>query len=275
MTIIDIISQRYSVRRYQKSKLDEKDKDLVKQLIENLDKGPFGNSAKFTLIEKPEALKKEKVKLGTYGFISNAQYFIAGTIEKFDFSEVDYGYLLEKIILRLTEAGMGTCWVGGTFKRKDYFKLLKIEENEIIPAITPVGYPAIKKSLRERLGIKMTDGTKRNPFETLFFDNDLTNPLIYNPKDEYMIALEMVRLAPSAVNRQPWRVIRIENKFHFFINRNKFMSFNKTVDLQKVDLGIALAHFQLTLKHFGKKGIWHIKNPEVCDLEYIISWILE
>ena len=275
LTYAEAIRNRRSIRNYSKQVLDAKLLNKINSLLENPFKGPFGNTPRFILIEKPEARQQQKVKLGTYGFISNAGYFIGGCIEKFEFSEVDYGYSLERIIIELTRLELGTCWIGGTFKRKDYEILLKTTESETIPCITPVGYKAEKKSLRERLGLTLTDGSKRNPFEMHFFENNLENPLIFNPENKYHNVLELVRRAPSAVNKQPWRVIKQDNKYHFYIFRDKMVGSTKNTDLQKVDLGIALAHFKLGVEEQFLKGKWHIGKPGLCDLEYIITWIAE
>lgn len=275
LNYIDAIKIRRSIRNYDKKKIDDNILSKINNLVSNPSKGPFGNKPRFVFIEKPTAREQEKVKLGTYGFISKAAYFIGGCIEKFDFSEVDYGYSLERIIIELTRLELGTCWVGGTFKRKDYEILLKTQSTETIPCITPVGYKAAKKSLRERLGLTLTDGSKRNPFETHFFENNIDNPILFNPEDKYHQALECVRRAPSAVNKQPWRVIKSEDKYHFYIMRDKMVSTTKTTDLQKVDMGIALAHFKLALEEQFVEGKWHISNPGISDMEYIISWVVK
>ncbi len=275
LTFAEAIKVRRSIRNYDQKPLEDNLLMKINLFLQNPAIGPFGNTPRFILIEKPEARKQEKVKLGTYGFISNAAYFIGGCIEKFEFSEVDYGYSLERIIIELTRLGLGTCWIGGTFKRKDYETLLNTSESETIPCITPVGYKAKKKSLRERLGLTLTDGSRRNPFEMHFFENNLENPLSFNPEDKYHQALELVRQAPSAVNKQPWRVIKQDNKYHFYLLRHKTVGNTKNTDLQKVDLGIALAHFKLGIEEQFLKGKWHIKNPELCELEYIVSWIAE
>ncbi|MDD2637180.1 MAG: nitroreductase family protein, partial [Bacteroidales bacterium] len=212
LTFAEAIKVRRSIRNYDQKPLEDNLLIKINLFLQNPAIGPFGNTPRFILIEKPEARKKEKVRLGTYGFISNAAYFIGGCIEKFEFSEVDYGYSLERIIIELTRLGLGTCWIGGTFKRKDYEILLKTSKSETIPCITPVGYKAKKKTLRERLGLTLTDGSKRNPFEMHFFENNLENPLSFNSEDKYHQALELVRKAPSAVNKQPWRVIKQNNK---------------------------------------------------------------
>ncbi len=275
MTDIEAIKIRKSVRKYEKRELSPEIIKEIIHLIQNPCKGPFGNEPRFIFIEKPVAKAKEKVRLGTYGFISNASYFIGGCVEKFEFSEVDYGYCLEKIIIRLTSMGIGTCWIGGTFNRKDYAKLLDLKPNETIPAITPVGYKAADKTLREKLGLTFTDGSKRYNFETLFFEESLNNPLIFDPDDPYHQALECVRLAPSAVNKQPWRVIKVGSKYHFYLKREKITGAPKSTDLQKIDMGIALSHFKMALNELNIRGKWHIHNPNLCDLEYIISWIDE
>ncbi|MDY0313647.1 MAG: nitroreductase family protein [Bacteroidales bacterium] len=270
---IEAINLRRSIRNYSKKQLDSKLIEKINSFLKAPNIGPFGNKPRFILIEKPEARKQEKVRLGTYGFIDNAAYFIGGCIEKFEFSEVDYAYSLQRIIIELTRLNLGTCWIGGSFNRKDYQKLLKTQENEVIPCITPLGYKASKKSLRERLGLVLTDGSLRKDFNTLFFENDFESPLIFNPNESYHLALEAVRKAPSAVNKQPWRVLKIENKYHFYLKRDSVVGKTKTSDLQKVDMGIALANFKLALEELNIQGKWHIADPNIGDLEYIITWI--
>ncbi len=275
LSYIEAIKVRRSIRNYKKLPLEQEVKAKILDMLESPHQGPFGFTPRFGFIEKPEAREQEKVKLGTYGFITHAAYFIGGCIEKADFSEVDYGYSLERIVIELTRLDLGTCWVGGTFNRSDYRTLLKTTETETIPCITPVGYKADKKSLRERLGLTLTDGSKRNPFEMHFFEQRLENSMQFDENDLYHQALELVRRAPSAVNKQPWRVIKQGNRFRFYLLRDKKVGNTKNTDLQKVDLGIALAHFKLGVEEFSLKGHWEIENPNVCNLEYIITWVSE
>ena len=51
----------------------------------------------------------------------------------------------------------------------------------------------------------------------------------------------MVRLAPSSINRQHWRVIVDDNRAHFYMKRQKAPS-GGSIDMPKIDMGIALAH---------------------------------
>ncbi|MDR2009690.1 MAG: nitroreductase family protein [Bacteroidales bacterium] len=274
LTYKEAIKIRRSVRNYENKAIEPGLLLKVSELLKDPEIGPYGNKPRFVLVEKSDAKKNYKVKLGTYGFISNARYFIGGAIEKFEYSEVDYGYSLENIIIELTRLGLGTCWLGGSLNRKDYETLLKLKEDEIIPCITPVGYHAQSKRFLEKIKDKFSDPSQRKPPEELFFENTPVIPLEFNKKYKYNQVLELLRLAPSAMNKQPWRVIKIDNKYHFYIDRKKKES-GKSIDLQKVDIGIALCHFKIGVKELSLNGKWHISDPGVGEWEYIISWIAE
>ena len=43
---------------------------------------------------------------------------------------------MEKVILYLTDAGFGTCWLEGTFNQADFAGKINIADNKIIPAYT-------------------------------------------------------------------------------------------------------------------------------------------
>lgn len=58
----------------------------------------------------------------------------------------------------------------------------------------------------------------------------------------------MARLAPSAVNKQPWRIVVADNKAHFYLKRSKGFGHEGKLDMQMIDMGIALCHFALTEK---------------------------
>ena len=89
-------------------------------------------------------------------------------------------------------------------------------------------------------------------------------------------ALEMVRWAPSAVNKQPWRVVVYQNAAHFYLKRNKGFISDGAGDMQKIDLGIALCHFALVAEEAGIKLNFQIGDPEIAaegDMEYVASYL--
>ena len=105
----------------------------------------------------------------------------------------------------------------------------------------------------------------------MFFDGDFSKPLEISDK-KIENALEMVRYSPSAVNMQPWRTVKDGNAFHFYVKHNKGYISEKTGDLQKVDMGIALCHFMSVTD-----GKFAISDPHIAhrqDIEYIATVIL-
>jgi nitroreductase len=274
--VTQLIRQRRSVRNYFPDGIEADLEQQVREVLAQHTDGPMGNRVTFHLVLRKSAITEQKVKLGTYGFIKGAQHFIAGEVQIGTFTELDYGCLLEKIMLHLVDMGLGTCWLGGTFKRSELAEILSSSKDVVIPAITPVGYPAPSMSRRERLIRKGAKSDQRKPWNELFFEEDFEKPLHYMENEESSIPLEMVRLAPSASNKQPWRVVRSDNNYHFFLSRTPgYGGFAPNVDIQHIDMGIAMAHFELSSMELGLEGKWEIMNHGKAmqkGIEYIVSW---
>jgi nitroreductase len=90
----------------------------------------------------------------------------------------------------------------------------------------------------------------------------------------------MLRLGPSASNRQPWRVVKEPGRavFHFYLRRSAgYEKLIRAVDLQRIDLGIAMSHFELTARELGLEGHWEPRPPPLDPLPertgYIQSWV--
>lgn len=273
--ITGIIQSRISQRSYRPEPLTGELLEKTEHILKISPAGPFHSDADFQLIHKASAAD-QKIKLGTYGFIKGAQHFIAGKTVPGPGAMVDYGYRLEWIILQLTTLGLGTCWLGGSFKRHEFARLIQLNSNAVIPAVTPVGYPAEKPSLKDRL-IRFGAGSKnRKPWKEIFFENDFGQSLTKSTAGKYSTALEMVRLAPSASNRQPWRIVKSGTQHHFFLHHKRgYTKITSAVDIQKVDLGIALCHFELTARKLQLPGHWQTTDPDIKlpdRTEYILSW---
>ncbi len=225
---------------------------------------PFGNNPRFSVLDHDAG----DGKLGTYGFISGARDFIVGAVKEAPMSVEDYGYALEKIVLYATELYLGTCWLGGTFNRSGFAKAIDLGEDESIPAVTPVGYT----SDRRLLGRLMRWGAgskKRKPWDQLFFKPDMS-PINTSEAEVHDEALELVRLGPSASNSQPWRLIVDGDAVHFFVKKR--MGYGT---MQRLDMGIAMCHFELAMNESGVNGKWLLDEPElsVGELGYVASWV--
>jgi hypothetical protein len=280
--ITEVIKQRFSCRAYQDKSISEEHQRLMKEFLDSNHIGPFGTRSRFTLIAATESDRRSLKGLGTYGFIKNATGFIVGAIENGQKNLEEYGYLLEHAILYATDIGLGTCWLGGSFTKSSFAEKINVRSTELVPAVTAIGYigdgTIVSGLIRKRAG-----AIQRLPGEQLFFDRKFGQAITTTEAGVYAVPLEMVRWAPSASNRQPWRIVRYGNAWHFYLQRIKgygkgSLLYNvlRLADLQRVDMGIAMCHFELTAYELGIKGVWILDEPGIekpQGAEYTISWI--
>jgi hypothetical protein len=141
-----------------------------------------------------------------------------------------------------------------------------------------VGYSALNYS-QEQIDV----ARERLPWNELFFEGGFGTPLTVGNSGSYAEPLEMVRIAPSASNKQPWRIVRQDSRWHFFIQRTKnyrelaLSRFTGIADMQRIDLGIAMAHFETAAAEAGLVGTWQISDPGLPLpgnlTEYAVTWV--
>ncbi|OGO28180.1 MAG: hypothetical protein A2Z16_08120 [Chloroflexi bacterium RBG_16_54_18] len=279
-----VIRKRYSCRAYALEPIEDEKKRNLLHFIRDIGSGPFGNSSRFTLISATPSERNSLKGLGTYGFIRDASGFIIGAVDKKSQRNLeDFGYLMEKVILRVTEMGLGTCWLGGTFTKSSFGRKAAVQEGEMVPAVAAVGNPGGGLRWIERLFRHRADAERRLPWESLFFRDGFSQTLAKTEAGDYCLALEMVRLAPSASNKQPWRVVKSGGAWHFFLKRtpgyreSTLVRLFTVADMQRIDMGIAMCHFELSLREARLAGEWGQLRPAEIHAsygtEYIASWI--
>ncbi|MHB8772418.1 MAG: nitroreductase family protein [Syntrophales bacterium] len=275
MTISETIQLRRSCRPYRDSPVEaEKLADLNAFLKANQET-PFGSAVRFALLDLDEMGEDERRPLGTYGVIKGARLYIVGAVAEGPRAMEDFGYAMERNILRATALGLGTCWLGGTFRRSGFAARMHLAGGELLPAISPVGYPGEARSLTDRFFRFSAGSDRRKEWHELFSEGDPETPLSRESAGAYATALECVRSGPSASNKQPWRIVREGSAFHFFLARTPgYDRMPKGIPLQNVDMGIALCHFELAAAELGLAGRWSVCAPGIPPggREYIASW---
>ncbi len=183
--------------------------------------------------------------LGSYGKIENAPSSIAflGNMGSPNVQEA-LGYTGEGVILEATALGLGTCWVGGFFHPEEIRRQIPIAKNERILAVTPIGIPLDSYSFEEKIIVG---------FGRLHKRKSLSELVTAIPDDEWMTsALEAARLAPSAVNRQPWRFVCGDGWITISVDKQR----DADKISRRLDCGIAMLHLELGARHAGIKGSW-------------------
>jgi nitroreductase len=207
--------------------------------------------------------------------IKGAKEYLGATVAKGDIALDALGYSFEKLVLYATSIGLGTCWLGGTFKRANFANAMEVKEDELFPIISPLGYPIEKKRFMDSMVRRIAKSDQRKSWEHLFFVNDFTHPMTKEEAGEFAYPLEMVRLAPSASNKQPWRIVKSGQTYHFY--KEKGYSVKMAYDIQEVDMGIAACHFHLAALEKGLIGEFkRLPTPSIAipkDVDYRFSYV--
>jgi len=280
---IHFIKERISHRSYVEAPLSIEQHQIVESFINEQTENPYDIPIRFNLINIKE---NQPVKLGTYGVIKGAQTFLAGSVisDGDDEALIAFGYSFEKIVIFAQSIGLGTCWLGGTFSRGSFAKTIQLKEHEIIPCISPIGIPQKRQTLLERAMRTAARSAKRKPWHEIFFLNNFDTPLLKEQAGDFAEALDMVQIAPSASNKQPWRIIYDSQQacFHFYLHTlNGYVGNKLGFKIQKIDIGIALYHFKAANTQLGFEGKWEVKDPEIFiphdhsgSNSYMITWSL-
>ena len=145
-------------------------------------------------------------------------------------SRIHAGILGESFVLEATALGLGTCWVTGSFKRKEL--TLPLQRGEAVLAVIAEGKPAAPLTMPTSRHRKSPEHFCRGDFRAW--------------PEELQDAAALVQAAPSAMNMQPW-ALYMGPKGEFVLDAS---------DRAHLDAGIALCHAELALEtphtwHFG------------------------
>jgi len=279
-SVFELIRERTSWRSYADKPVEEEKLALIEAFVRDQTTGPFGTKLRFLVAPAKKGDGASLKKLGTYGMIRNPFGFVVGAVEDSGRGLEDFGYAMQKIIVHLTDQNLGTCWLGGTFNKSGFAARIGKGPEEIVPAICAFGY---RTSKRGKLDVVVRLGAgsrKRLAFEKLFFRPDFSTPISRNTGEDWFSCMEMIRIGPSASNRQPWRIVVSEDgkAFHLFLERTSGLKksgrYFGMADVQRVDMGIAMCHFEMAINEIGNPGHW-IEEPPKLDhqgRQYVVTW---
>ena len=212
---------------------------------------PFAG-ARSCLIAEPEH-DIFKGLVGGYGKIQDAPAYIAfiGNMDRVSVQE-EVGYTGEGIILEATALGLDTCWVGGFFNPEKVGKQIDIASNERILAITPIGYAREFETFQEKLFSGFGLNHRRIHLEKLI------SGIPQDKLSEWMMeSIKAARLAPSAINRQPWGFHTESHCVSIYVRTS---GPEYTVS-KRLDCGIAMMHIELGALVHEIQGSWDFLTP--------------
>jgi len=250
---LQAVKYRHSTRKYDGRPIKEAMIHHLDEFIAGLNREIKGARVALVL-QNPERVFKGII--GSYGKIKGHPAYAAFIGDMSDPNvQEKVGYIGECLVLEATASGLSTCWVGGFFKPEAVREQVDIGSTEKILAVTPVGYSTDNLSLEEKIIKGMAASHKRKDLEKLcrgLFKADWPGWVT--------AALEAARLAPSAINRQPWRFAVKQDSIKISVDSTNFeLGVSK-----RLDCGIAMLHMEIGALSEGAAGEWgYLESPDV------------
>jgi hypothetical protein len=166
---------------------------------------------------------------------------VALLIGKEDSPFIRVGYKGEAFVLEATAMGLATCWMAGTYKQRVARGIADLKEGEKLFGLITVGKPVVP------LAEVAEAQRKRKPLEKLVQSEKGMSLADIKPWQN--TALKCARIAPSAMNMQPWRFACAKGVICMVASG----LFGKSAEL---DLGIAMLHIDLGAAVEGVRGSW-------------------
>lgn len=159
MDLDSAINERKSVRSFKSKKPSWKD---ILEAVDSACKAPFAdgrNNLKFLIVEESETIEKI-AEFAEQSWISEAQTLVVVCSDDTNlenmhgdrgrvYSRQQAGAAIENFLLKLTDLGLASCWVGA-FTDETIKQLLKIPSHIQVEALIPVGYESVKSKRKEK-----------------------------------------------------------------------------------------------------------------------------
>ncbi|MBU5306356.1 nitroreductase family protein [Clostridioides mangenotii] len=182
------------------------------------------------------------------------------------------GYIGESIVLKATELDIDSCWI--TFE--DSYKILsklEIDSDKEIVAIIALGYESVNSKKKVVNQTKTGESYSLSDMEII--DNDTSTRLgveeiVYI--DEWgknidaetlaeralLDAFNYARMAPSTLNRQPWRFIVDGGKVILAVRNDEYTNTYES----KIDAGIVMLFFELIVRTTLFDTSWTLEKTD-------------
>ncbi|WP_027701891.1 nitroreductase family protein [Metaclostridioides mangenotii] len=269
-----LISNRKSIREFKDNPIKqeqlvelEKFSDSCKKLVPNIE-------VEIKLLDNSRDKVSEKLQniAGYKGNMIEAPNYIFILSEVVDNHIENAGYIGENIVLKATEIEIDSCWI--TFEDSEkILDKLEISSNKSISAIIALGYEAT--SYKKKIVNPTKTGESYSLSNMEIVDNDTSTRLgveeiVYI--DEWgknidaetlaeralLDAFNYARMAPSTLNRQPWRFIVDGGKVILAIRNDEYTNTYES----KIDAGIVMLFFESIVRTTLFDTSWTLKKTD-------------
>ena len=253
MNLYEAIFVRKSVRSYTGEALSPQLLDKVKAHYRELT-GLFGGIE--TEISVLDNRRGQQRMLSLCSV--KAPYYLVFYSEEAPRYLMNMGYLMEQMVLYMCSLGIGTCFIGSNKIKKE------LQEKD---GRKMVGIVAFGKSKGSH--VRKQAEAKRLSIDQLCIFKEV-------PRQWMRQLLESARLAPSAMNDQPWRFVVYDNRIHIFSKKHKAEQLRKW---DEVNFGIMFANLMTAAEEMWLDvdliRLEDISQKNFPNSQYVLSAILK
>lgn len=282
--LVDAVRMRRSTRTFEPVPLQPEHAAFIQAYLSDPGRmvGPFGGRARIELVELGHGDGLRDREIGTYGYVKGYPSVLVAIARNQPRALVELAEVTHGLVLQLTRIGVASVWLGAAFNRADVQELLTLEPGELIGAMIPIGY-ATDKRLKERILRFAIRSDNRKPMDVTYCFGDFNTPLGTHG-GLFRTPLELARRAPSAKNKQSWRVVVARDLsrldiYAAFSLRHQVGVGRKMYACppEYLDLGTYLKTLEVGLASEGLAGEFVIDDPGLtskpdADLAYIASY---
>lgn len=239
MDAYQAIFKRRSVRRFAAQQLSERQFAVVEKSITDAGELLPGQDLRIHVAVNGERVQRTMLGLvGAYGKVRAPHYLIASAVPQGEYLQA-VGYRLEHVILELTAAGIATCWIGAHLNQQPIHDVIELPVGHVPVLLVAMGQPEDPASLWRKDAALF----KRKPLKAL---------MLSEVSNAWLECLEAARLAPSAMNSQPWRfLLADDDTLHVYQVAGGLLGGKLLQQVNQVDMGIALQHIALAAEATG------------------------
>lgn len=210
---------------------------------------------------------------GYNAFLVGAPQYLVLMSQRHALAHLNAGYMMEDLVLKLTDMGLDSCWVTFT-SSEDIKDALGIESELDVAAIVAFGYGK-KTTKRLRLNLRSMSnvdieakhrymepkrGIRDMAFLNTWGNTRNLDDFIGFYDDVLWEALYAASLSPSYLNRQAYGFL-LHDGFISLVSRPD--AYNRKID-GDLSLGIVLHHFSVVAENWAGKPQWKF-GPEAAQ----------
>ena len=240
LQLFDAFRARHSVRHFESGLFPSDKQEFVEKAIKLANSIPVPFNNKCEIKHHPPGLGAGSIT-GEAGWIIT---LIPNDSPQSDEVNTDVSFRLQYATMMLSEEGIGTVWVTGTFSPH-----IAEKANPGYRVLGGVAYGLVPKTKFLEKTNKCNEN--RKSISSLFYNADKNEAFNEKNMGNLENIIMALRSGPSAMNRQPWAFVFQGNMIHLF----------NTYGRVKCDMGIALANIYLVAKNNGVEPNFQVLSP--------------